>query len=231
MPFQTQHIVLCAVQQLLEKACFEFATRSLPELVKREKWECAESIELNLWARILANHQSKFPQQDIDNLGKPLSELFDTIAQLRHTSVHRLQVGAVRIQSFLEDAQLLAELLHDEHCTQKLSYFRRQIYMGIEDIKRNKDLLESQYCATIKQIAAQKAELERQERSALDDMFKEDSQYRQLIAMTINQAINSPDTVVPSVASTELDVESDTEIAKVESNESDIELGGEDWAR
>ena len=50
--------------------------------VVEEEWECAESVELNLWARVFTAHQERFPQEDVDELGKPLSQLFDSIAQL-----------------------------------------------------------------------------------------------------------------------------------------------------
>lgn len=93
LPYQTQHKLLGIVQQALERAYYNFAMRVLPDLVE-EEWECAESVELNLWARIFSTNQERFSQEGVGKLGKPLSQLFDSVAQLRHTAVHRVRVSA-----------------------------------------------------------------------------------------------------------------------------------------
>jgi len=82
LPYHTQHKLLGTVQQALERACYDFAMRFLPEAVE-EEWECAESVELNLWARVFTAHQERFSQEDVDELGKPLSQLFDSMSRIR----------------------------------------------------------------------------------------------------------------------------------------------------
>lgn len=48
LPYQTQHKLLSTVQVTLESACYDFAKRRLPKVVRRERWECAESVELDV---------------------------------------------------------------------------------------------------------------------------------------------------------------------------------------
>ncbi|KAK5074428.1 hypothetical protein PMZ80_011243 [Knufia obscura] len=229
LPYQTQHKLLVSVQQSLERACYAFATRTLPDVVGDKEWDCAESVELNLWTQIFMRNQDKFPQEDVDRVGKPLHQLFDSVAQLRHTAVHRLRITANRVELFLVDAESLARLLNDDHCYQELSRLRRETHMSIEDIKRNKDLLETQLTLKLKKIAAQRAEIDRLEKSVVADMLREDQEYRQFAGTALNQAIDAPDTVLPSTAATELDVESDLDVTGFQVHDTDAKSGRDDW--
>lgn len=217
------------MQQALERTCYDFATRSLPEVVE-EEWECAGSVDLNLWARVFSTNEGRFLQEDVDELGKPLSQLFDSIAQLRHTAVHRVRISANRLEQFLNDAESLFGLLHDDQCSGQLARLRRETHLAIEDIKRNKDLLESQLAAKMKKIAIQRVELDNLERAAINDMLKEDQEYRKFAGVSLDQSISSPNTVLPSAAATERDIESDVDIAKFDSKDLDAGLGKDDWA-
>ena len=195
----------------------------------REQWECAESVELNKWPSIFRSKKEKFFQGDIDQLGKPLTELLDSITQIRHTAVHRLRVSANRLEQFLVDAESLSRLLHDDSCAQELSRLRRETQMTIDDVRRNKDLLESQLSSKLKKIASQKAELERLEQTAISDMLKEDKEYQILAGANLDQAMESPVTALQSAAGTERETESDGDLAESESNDLDTSLGKDDW--
>jgi len=89
-------------------------------MVEDKEWECAELVELNLWTQVFATNQDIF-LEDVNELGKPLKELFDSITQLRHPAVHRLRISANRLELFLIDAESLARLLRDQSCQQRLS--------------------------------------------------------------------------------------------------------------
>lgn len=222
LPLPAQHKLLVTVQQALERACYSFAVTSLPELIaEHEEWDCAEAVELNIWARILAARLNIFAQADVDEAGKPLDQLFDSIAQLRHTAVHRLRVSATRLDTFLTDAGSLATLLHDERCKQQVSRLRHDMYLVVEDIKRNKDLLESQLAAKMRQIAAQRMELDRLEHSVTTDMLREDHEYLQYAGTMLTQAIDAPETAVQSAVGTEQDPESDVDVVNFPSNNLD----------
>lgn len=214
------------VQQALERACYNFAVRSLPELIaEHEEWDCAEAIELNVWARVLATRLGTFFQEDIDEVGKSLDQLLDSIAQLRHTAVHRLRVSTTRLDTFLVDAGSLASLIHDEHCKQQVSRLRHETYLVVEDVKRNKDLLESQLAVKMRRIAAQRAELDRLEQSVVADMLKEDHEYQQYAGTILTQAIDSPDTAIQSAAGTEQDPESDVDVVGIQPSDLDTSPG------
>jgi len=148
----------------------------------------------------------------LDELDKPLKDLLNTIANLRHTAVHRIRISVNRLELFLRDAESLSRLLRDSDCITKLSRLRRETHLAIEDIKRNKDLLESQLAMKLKEITAQRAELDRLEQSVIADMMREDHAYGLFAGSALNQAIEAPDTMLHSAAATEQDHDSDVDV-------------------
>lgn len=101
LPFQTQHKLLVLAQETLERACYDFTIASMPELIKSEGWDCAEALELNIRTRKMESREDNFLVEDVAELGKPFNDLLDTIAQIRHTAVHRLRISANRIGLYL----------------------------------------------------------------------------------------------------------------------------------
>lgn len=93
-----------------------------------------------------------------------------------------------------------------------ISTIRRQTQATIEDLERNKDLLESRLATTKKEFAAMRAELYRQEREAMDLTVKEDSDYAIFAGANLERALDAPATVVHSQASTEDGLSSDAEV-------------------
>ena len=143
LPYQTQHRLLVKVQGILENACYEFRSRTIKQVMERERWGCPQAVELNTWVRILYSNQDRFQQADLEGLGKPFAELLDSLSHLRHTAVHRLRVSANGLEQFLVDAETLVQLLQDDNCAKRLTELRRDTQLTIGELKRNKDLLES----------------------------------------------------------------------------------------
>lgn len=229
LPYQAQHKLLITAQGLLEVACYSFAARALPQLIQSEGWDCAEAVELNIWARLFESRSDAFIEEDVSELGKPSKALFESIAQLRHTAVHRIRVSAHRLEQFLSDAESLCRLLGEPSYTQKLSRLRRETQVAVQDIEANKDLLESQLTTKLKKISAQRAELDRQEHSAIVDMLKEDEEYRNFAGNTLAQTIELPDTARHSVAATDLDPSSDTDVVGIRASDTDTDTCKDDW--
>ncbi|KAK5077834.1 hypothetical protein LTR64_003765 [Lithohypha guttulata] len=229
LPFQTQHKLLVLAQETLERACYDFTIASMPELIKSEGWDCAEALELNIWTRKMESREDKFLAEDVAELGKPFNDLLDTVAQIRHTAVHRLRISANRIGLYLQDAESLSRLLHDRGCLQSLSRLRRETHLAIEDLKGNKDLLESQLAVKMKDITARRAELDRLEGSVVADMMREDQEYAQLVGKSLLQTVNFPDTTIHSISATEHDHDSDTEVARCSVMHEEVDVCRDDW--
>lgn len=211
LPFDVQHRLLVRVQNILEKACYAFAQKKVGGILEREGWDCAEAVELNRWPRVLLTYQNQFNASDLRNAGKPLPDLLDSITQLRHAAVHRLRLTANRALQFIMDAESLAKLLLNDEFVYIISTIRRQTQSTIEELERNKDLLESRLAETKKQFAARRAELERQEREAMENTVKEDKEYTIFAGANLEQALNEPATVIQSRVSTEDELSSDAD--------------------
>lgn len=179
--------------------------------MQREGWDCAEAVELNRWPRIFLTYEDEFEADDLEDLGKPLADVLNSITQLRHTAVHRVRVTSNRVVQFIVDAESFANLLQNDQYASMLSMIRRQTQEIIGELERNKDLLESRMAETRRQFAARRAELERQERKAMEDLEKEDKDYTIFAGATLEESLNAPSTVIHSHASTEDELSSDAD--------------------
>jgi hypothetical protein len=212
LPYQTQHRLLLKVQGILENACYNFGSREMKGIIENEGWDCPECVELNVWARTFLANKDMFQPGDIQSLGQSFSELTDSISHLRHTVVHRLRINANGLERFLADAEVLAQLLHDDPSARSLARLRRETQVSIDELKRNKDLLESRLNSKLKQISDQKIELDRLEQSVVDEMLKADKEYHLLAGSNLDEAIQSYDTVIHSTAPTEIASRCDSDL-------------------
>jgi hypothetical protein len=189
LPYSTQHRLLTRLQTLLEAACYTFASKRFPDILIRENWTCPESVELNRWPRVFSTHQADFHESSVAELGKSLPDLFNSIAQLRHTAVHRLHLTANRTLHFALDAEALVKLLRDDITLDVVASIRHHLQTCIGEIERNKDLLEVSMATTKARFAAKREELEREEKEALEKTVEEDREYMVLAGRGLEQAL------------------------------------------
>jgi hypothetical protein len=192
IPFSVQHRLFARLQTLLENACYTFASKRLPDVLVREDWTCPESVELNRWPKVLLTYRAEFHESSVAELAKPLDDLFSSIAQLRHTAVHRLRLTANRILQFVVDAEALVKLLRDDITLDVVTSIRQCLQTCIGEIERNKDLLEVSMATTKAQYVAKREELEREEREALEKTFVEDREYMVLAGRGLELALDGP---------------------------------------
>lgn len=173
--YRSQHLVTTSIQKLLEKGCFEFAQQHFPQLLAKNGWDCPEAVELTEWTKIFSQHSAQLTSY-IKSAARPPHEIFDLLRELRHAAVHRLQKTAIGIERLAENAQLFLEALNDPFHSEKVSLLRQELRMAIEELQRNKDLLEGRLLAQTKDINARRAELDMWEEEAKNSMVKDDLQ-------------------------------------------------------
>ncbi|KAI0805229.1 hypothetical protein GGR55DRAFT_285014 [Xylaria sp. FL0064] len=218
LPLRTQHRILTKVQSILEDACFEYGQRIIPEVLKKHQWDCSEAAELNLWARELLKRQNELFDK-VDDTGKPIAKLLNSVANIRHTAVHRICISARGLEQLLLNAESFADLLGDTTRLKLLTEVRRNIQLTIEELERNKHLLTSKLRETFKNIAAQRAELDRIEAMALADMMREDGEYQAFAGENLEQAFTLSRAHTP--VNTTKDEEASSSIDCVEAVEKD----------
>lgn len=173
--YRSQHLITTSIQRLLEESCFEFARQHFPQLLVKNEWNCPEAVELTKWTEIFSRHPAQTTAIK-EAAKKPPHEIFDLLRELRHSAVHRLRRTAMGIERLAKNAQLFLEVLNDSFNSKKVSHLRQELRMAIEELKRNKDLLEGRLLAQIKDINAKRAELDVWEQDAKNTMLNDDLQ-------------------------------------------------------
>jgi len=164
-------------------------------MLAKERWDCPEDVELNNWARIFRENEDKFDAVKLAELGKPFSELLSSIAQIRHTAVHRLHSSANIILRFLRDAESLAYLLSDPFPAQRICSLRRETQQLIEELGRHKDLLETVLRDKLQEIDRRRRELDKLEQDAVEEMLKADREYQTFVSLNFGETMSTPATV------------------------------------
>lgn len=213
LPMKSQRRLLNKVQDILEHACYTFGEIKMASELQKRGWDSPECVELNIWCKLFRSKEHIFHPERIAALGKSFPDLLESVAQIRHTAVHRLRSTAGRVESFLVDAETLASLFADERCASQLSRLLRETKLVVEEVERNKDVLETQFIEKRKEIAARRAELDRIEHAAYETMLEEDKQYQNFAGANLEDVIDIPETTLHSAAASEInDSEEDTSV-------------------
>ncbi|KAL4805711.1 hypothetical protein BDV18DRAFT_160600 [Aspergillus unguis] len=169
--YKSQHIITTSLQKLVEEACFAYAQRQFPQLLVKNGWDCPEAVELTEWTKLLPLYSGEFvTRTNIQD------ELFSSLRELRHSAVHRLRKTAGSVERLAKNTQLFLEALNDYDRSERVSNLRRELNKAIDELKRNKDLLEGRYLSELKEIQARRAALDTWERDAKNVMVDSDLQ-------------------------------------------------------
>ena len=190
----------------------------MPDILQEKEWDCPESTELNLWAAEFIKRQDEFAGKGI-NIRKPLEKLFRSVADIRHTAVHRIRVSARGIEQFLLDSEALATVLDEDVCLKSLVRLRRTTQFAIGELERNKHVLISKTEETLKRIATQRAALDRKEEAAIAEMKEEDAEYQLLAGTNLELAVATPEPSTITSATPANETGSDTEEESVRDGE------------
>ncbi|OQE09875.1 hypothetical protein PENVUL_c005G09875 [Penicillium vulpinum] len=177
IPYRSQHLITSSVQSIVEESCFIFGQQHFPQLLARKQWDCPEAVELTEWTKILAQNHTLLNTTVVKAAKKPLDEIFGLLRELRHSVVHRLRRSASGVERLVENAELFVEVLQDQDRLGKISILRNELKTAIEELARNKDLLEASLLAQLKDIRAERAKLDLREQNAIQAMTDDDLQY------------------------------------------------------
>ncbi|RKL43128.1 hypothetical protein BFJ72_g4541 [Fusarium proliferatum] len=186
LPFATQHLLMEQLQKTLELACYQYGVKELQSTIQERDWDCPEAVELNRWTEILG-HKGNLKREGIN---KPLPELLQSIAQIRHTAVHRVRTDSTRLQGFLADAEDLARALGDVVRTEAISKLRFHTQSVIAALAQKKSSMQRQLDEAQKEIARRRAELDQEEEENLRRMEREDERYCALAGEKLQRALN-----------------------------------------
>ena len=127
-PTRVQHSLLVRLQGILEVACYDYTNRTMPDTIRRKEWDCAEAVELNHWTSEMQK-LNKVGGAGSDNVA--MDALLRSVANIRHTAVHRRRVGASQIDKFFSDALTLLVVLGDEEGRVAVDALRHEATMSL----------------------------------------------------------------------------------------------------
>jgi hypothetical protein len=113
LPFDTQHVLLNTVQQMLEESCFEFAKKWFPYDNRVKMWTTPAQVEISKWRDILSI--AHIPAEALDTTAyTPLRLLLQEATFLRNNAVHRSPVDVEHLLRLLTSAVQLTRMLRDQ---------------------------------------------------------------------------------------------------------------------
>jgi hypothetical protein len=152
LPPKTQHLLLKHLQSDLELACYSFGERAMPEILDRHKWACAELVELNRWTGIFLSQKAEM--LNIGGSTKTVEEFFSSIANIRHSAVHRLQISTENLEEFFKDAEDLLIFFGDDKRRSKVISLWRNVREIIME-ESNDGILHFKVEKLLEELAAQ----------------------------------------------------------------------------
>ncbi|KAF5622701.1 uncharacterized protein FTJAE_10824 [Fusarium tjaetaba] len=173
LPFPTEHLLMQKLQKVLEAACYEYGVRELSSIMQDRHWDCPEAVELSQWADLLGNKG----KLKLKGKKKSLKKLLPSIAQIRHTAVHRLRTDSTGLQRFLADAEDLTKALGDDIYTQAIAKLSLDTQSTLKELAENKQSIQQQLQDAQEEVARQRAELDQKEQDNLRRMEREDRIY------------------------------------------------------
>ncbi|KAI0377581.1 hypothetical protein F5Y04DRAFT_264163 [Hypomontagnella monticulosa] len=189
IPYKTQHLILNEAQRMLEASCFEFAQKWLPSFLEERGWECASSVELTRWTRVLAKQADKIPEEALNLGGASMTEILFATSKLRHSAVHRIATTARGIQDLVKSAVALACALKDHKRASQLEEMCYELESKIKAMELNKNALESSAAASLEEIQRQREELDKKEKEVIANMTKRDGENRGFVGALIEDSV------------------------------------------
>lgn len=163
LPYYAQYHLLSQMQQCLELACFDFAQDNLPGILKENNWGCREAAELNLFVKELAKHQSKLPGRNEVLEKISMAKLVNSVAEIRHSAVHRHHLTVSDIETFLEHSVYFLTLIADEERARIFRTWRLKTLDCLSELKDHELEATKSIDHIREQMEAKRLELKRQE--------------------------------------------------------------------
>ncbi|WQF80461.1 hypothetical protein CDEST_05475 [Colletotrichum destructivum] len=210
LSYEAQHVLLTRAQEVLEKACFIYATRHMPRVLQARHWDVPECGELNIWARLLKTEaKARFNNEDLPYPYLSWDSFFESIVHLRHKAVHREQLKGSDVELYLRDAEALTRLLRDDEGAATLARYREQTRRSLEQFEFCKKKLSTRFQAKMDVLNARRAELDELERRANQHLVLADKEVRAKLGSDLKKAIMKPE--VPQIKKEQEDEEDEEE--------------------
>jgi hypothetical protein len=111
LPYEVQHYILAMMQRIIEEACFDLASRWIPQKLRDNRWDCPEAVELSTWRDTLP--AALPPNAIVPHLSCSLERALADAVQIRNAAVHRHLCDNTEIQRMVMKAQDVMSMFAD----------------------------------------------------------------------------------------------------------------------
>ena len=121
------------MQRIIEEACYDLASRWIPQKLKDNRWDCPEAVELSTWRDFLptALPPSTITPHPLNSLEKALADS----VQIRNAAVHRHLCDNTEIQRMVVKAQDVMSIFSDMTRRQKF----HRLWIELNEWDQSKD--------------------------------------------------------------------------------------------
>ncbi|THW91690.1 hypothetical protein D6D15_03678 [Aureobasidium pullulans] len=177
LPYRVQYKLLTYLQASLETVCFGYLKREHSHTLEGSdllrEVEYPENLELPQYINIFREHV-EFDSQALNKyLDKPVKHLYNSLVWLRHYTVHRIQINIGYLYVWVNDARSLAKLVGDSKAAEQFETTQFKLERLLAGLKRRRVKYEDKLLATVKELAAKRAELDRLEKEAMETYVKD----------------------------------------------------------
>jgi hypothetical protein len=127
--------------------------RWFPSLLEEHGWTCAAAVELTKWVRVIQKHLDILPNGCMyTEQKKCFKRTLPHITRLRHTAVHRLHLTSVQLLKQVHSAYILAEVLEDKECTNRLQTMHLRVDKWVKNMDHDTEVMKQEAERRVRQL-------------------------------------------------------------------------------
>jgi hypothetical protein len=188
LPYAAQHKILCSLQASLEQVCFGYIHREdleiLEETQKRWEIDSLHALELNQYIYLLSKRKEL---ESRSGRSRSAQDLYESLIALRHHTVHRARVNIQALRRWISDASISAAVLGDSTAAARFAPLGKYLTTQLHRVEADKREAEDRLLATVKDLAAKRAELDRVEQEAMNKYHEEHKQFSARILAELDE--------------------------------------------
>jgi len=174
------------LQEQLEQACYIYGQKEMQDILRERGWDCAEAVELDSWMEEFSHRHKTF---NTDKNSETLKELFQSVADIRHTAVRRSRIDSAKLKKFLLDAEGLMRVLKVEEYVGVVESLRLDVERVLIVLSQNASFVQVKAEKIFSEIAAEREQLDRRENAAKVSIYNGVESCQALAGSEVMEAI------------------------------------------
>ncbi|KAG7408539.1 hypothetical protein Forpe1208_v012012 [Fusarium oxysporum f. sp. rapae] len=184
--FSSQYELILQLQRYLERACYAYGCREIPETLLQHGWDCAEAVSLERWMEEFTNSGDN---SNARASYKSLKSLFRRISKIQKVTVQRIRANSDTIEEFLTDAYSLVQVVgvkEYEELMEKLGQSIKRLFINLEDNYRS---FRHRRDEKLQRIATERVKIDRLEKAISAEMDRDIKDCQDVARIEIRSAL------------------------------------------